>query len=299
MNSQAQSLHRNAVQHAMNLYNETTHTIECQREEKQQIHEAFNRVPRGEKPANEMNFEELQNEFLQLSNAVEGMTDPDEITVAMMRLTEIEQVVLEIQYERAVIDIQSTFMQEETSVSSQVCAVVTETGFLSAIGYVDEDWPLPLGLKYPTTYMQNEIELLRNTLADRMIQSEREYDSEFSEKLSRLNAQKEELEDEVQGLQSRVENAEASAEEEQHRLEQRRERHRQEEARRRERERRRLEEESRLRREREELVRKNAADEAKTMEALRNAVGREDNARAFGGQGDFRMCRICKAGESL
>ena len=114
-NSQAQNLHRNAVQLATNLHKEITRMIEGQRDEKQQIREASNRVPRGKKSVNEMNLEELQNEFLQLSSALEGMTDPDEITVTMMRLTEIEQCLEPLSMSEL-----ATFVQEDTSASSKV-----------------------------------------------------------------------------------------------------------------------------------------------------------------------------------
>mmetsp|Transcript_22995 Transcript_22995/g.33402 ORF Transcript_22995/g.33402 Transcript_22995/m.33402 type:complete len:1657 (-) Transcript_22995:376-5346(-) len=100
---------------------------------------------------------------------------------------------------------------------------------LGAIGLRDNKWPLPLGLSYPTTRMEKQLELLKNTLAQELSIAERKYDDEYTERRRRLTETRDRLEDEIEQARAMAQDAEASAELVQNRLRERKERRRREE----------------------------------------------------------------------
>ena len=283
------------------------------------------------KSVSSMSLDELQKEFLALTAKVDTLCDVNEITLTMMRVSEIQQRLEEAEesfltgenqvdaptesdqadheswHECHGGDDNESSPGSSDSGNSDLSDESTSNGgdgsndhdpdLLNAIGKVmDEEWPLPLGLTYPTARMSNELELLQNALEQNLPKSQQKYDDEYHNQRLKLTGKKDQLEDEVANLRTKAHNAEASADNEQERLETRRERRRQEEAERKERERERLERERKAREAEAALRQKHADDENATREALARAVGREDNAEAFGGRGDFRMCKVCKAG---
>jgi len=168
---------------------------------------------------------------------------------------------------------------------------------LEAIGKRETEWRLPLGLEYPTPSMEQQLEILRNTLELRLVDSQRHWERECAVMEEQLVAEINELEDTIQNLISEANSAESTAAQERARLQERRrqrvlERQRQE-ARRREEERRRQEQ---MRRAQEEARALHERQEAQTNRAFAAARGGRNQASAFGGSGDLRMCRRCKAG---
>jgi hypothetical protein len=168
---------------------------------------------------------------------------------------------------------------------------------LEAIGKRDTQWRLPLGLEYPTQSMDDQLEILKNSLELRLVDSQRRWEHELSQVEDKLADELQELENTVQSLMTEANNAEASAAQAQAQLQERRrqralERQRQE-ARRREEERRREEQERRAQAEAQALQERH---EEQTRQAFVAVRGGRNQARTFGGSGDLRMCRRCKAG---
>mmetsp|Transcript_4538 Transcript_4538/g.6801 ORF Transcript_4538/g.6801 Transcript_4538/m.6801 type:complete len:1001 (-) Transcript_4538:122-3124(-) len=296
-----------AEPHVIMLGDEYTHLLERAKEESMNQHMAAQESfftdqdpqhSRQSEPTshNSQDISDLQREFLRLSTVDATTLAGDDAYNHTMRLSELQHLLGEAE--------KNAFDKEE-----EICypgfgqedPVTTEEEeedpqILDAIGFRDEDWPLPLGLSYPTTRMENQLELLRNALAQQLSGSERKYDGEYGERRRRLTEKRDRLEDEIEQARAAAQNAEASAEAEQERLRQREERRRREEEERRERERIRLEKERQAREEEERLRRRHAADEEATREAFAGAVGGDGNAARFGGRGDLRMCGRCKAG---
>lgn len=180
----------------------------------------------------------------------------------------------------------------ETPVDLEECQARIE-----AIGKWETEWRLPLGLAYPTESMEQRLEILQNTLELRLVDSQRHWDQECSREEETLLEELHDLEDTVQDLVAQANNAEAAAAQERAQLEQRRRQRamerQQEEARRREEERRRQEQ---VRRAQAEARALQERQEAQTRQAFAAARGGRNQARTFGGSGDLRMCRRCKAG---
>ena len=171
---------------------------------------------------------------------------------------------------------------------------------LEAIGKREIEWTLPLGLEYPTQRMEQQLEVLRNTLELRLVESQRRWDREFSQIEEKLVEEIRELEDTVQDLLSEANNAAATAAQERARLDERRrkralERQRQEQLRR-EQERLRQERVRRAQQEARELRERHANEDAQARQSFAAARGGRNQASAFGGCGDLRMCGRCKAG---
>jgi hypothetical protein len=177
---------------------------------------------------------------------------------------------------------------------------------LNMIGKWDE-WPLPLGLSFPTTRMEHQVESLHTTMKLRLMESQRQYDELYSSRFQQLTKRRDALEDQLFQLTAEWQDAQANAAEQEQQLEHRRQeeaqrahereqRRRNEETARRERERLRLVSERRARQEAEQLRQRHAANEEATRRTMASVVGRSGNAAVFGGRGDLRMCRRCKAG---
>mmetsp|Transcript_3800 Transcript_3800/g.5869 ORF Transcript_3800/g.5869 Transcript_3800/m.5869 type:complete len:938 (-) Transcript_3800:109-2922(-) len=294
-----------AEPHVIMLGDEYTHLLERAKEESMNQHMAAQESfftaqdpqhsrQREPTPPNSQDISDLQREFLRLSTVDATTLAGDDAYNHMMRLSELQHLLGEAE--------KNAFNEEEEifypgfGQEDPVSTEEEDPQILDAIGFRDEDWPLPLGLSYPTTRMENQLELLRNALAQQLSGSERKYDGEYGERRRRLTEKRDRLEDEIEQARAAAQNAEASAEAEQERLRQREERRRREEEERRERERIRLEKERQAREEEERLRRRHAADEEATREAFAGAVGGDGNAARFGGRGDLRMCGRCKAG---
>jgi rubrerythrin len=169
---------------------------------------------------------------------------------------------------------------------------------LDAIGVRISDWPLPLGLEYPTTRMEHQLEILHNTLQLRLVESQQSIEAQLMERLDSLTRQRDNLEDRVAETRRGLSDAEAGAEAEEERLQHRTERRRREEATRLERERELREQAERARRETEELRQRHSREEDATRAAFAQAAasGSNGGATTFGGIGDLRMCRRCGYG---
>ena len=168
---------------------------------------------------------------------------------------------------------------------------------LAAIGESIDEWPLPMNLQYPTARMLRQLEVLRNTLELRKVESERAAEEIWAQRFQLLDTRQEELDNSISKAQRRATDAEASAEEEERRQQERAEERRQRELARLERERVLREKAERAERERQELLRRHEQEEAATQSAFSSAAGENNNgAASFGGSGDLRMCKRCKAG---
>ena len=184
--------------------------------------------------------------------------------------------------------------------SSNDANIVECRAQLEALGKHDIEWTLPLGLEYPNKRMERQVEVLQNTLSLRLVASQRAWEDEFSNTDDQLRERLDSLEDQVQNLVVEANTAQATAAQEQTQLQEARrqrelERQRREAARQ-ERERQRLERERQARAEAEALQCRLQDEQNKDRRAFAAVVGQAGNAGHFGGNGDFRMCRHCKAG---
>ena len=170
---------------------------------------------------------------------------------------------------------------------------------LEALGKSHDDWPLPLGLSkvFPTSRMEQQMEILQNTLELRRVESERAGEEEWANQMGRWDSRQDELEAEIASTRATLEDAERDAKEEERQAQVRAEERRQRELARLERERVLREQALKAERERAEMVARHRREEDATRNAFARAAGDSNNgAQAFGGSGDLRMCKRCRAG---
>jgi len=167
---------------------------------------------------------------------------------------------------------------------------------IAAVGIRLESWPLHLGLQYPTHRMERQLESLQSTLRLRAVESKRAFEDRLNNEFQRLTERRDALEEEIALASRSLNDAQAHAEEAvAQRHARAAERRRREEAIRLAREEALREEERRAREADAALRRKHEADEKATRDAFARARG-EGGGRAFGMQGDARMCSRCKTG---
>lgn len=190
---------------------------------------------------------------------------------------------------------EEVFFRNKSETVPSTVSVVEARQDLASIGQRLVSWPLPLDLEYPTPRMERQLQVLQNTLELRKVESKRKYQAQLNERYQELVDRREALEDQVAGSNRALQVAESHARQEEERRQERVERRRREEEARLAREAE-LREEARVAGEAAEALRRqHQAEEAATEEALAN-VRAEGGASAFGGSGDFRMCRRCRTG---
>jgi len=230
--------------------------------------------------------EDLLEEFIRLSNLDISELSEEAQMRHTIRLSEVDSILRSAEEE--------LFRNQQEVIPSTASAVEARQD-LSAIGRRLSEWPLPLGLVFPTELMERQLALFRNTLELRMVESRRNANSHMTEQYNMLVAHRDELEDQITETRQTLQDAELHARQEESRRQQRAERRRLEEAAQRERERQLCEEAQRARQAAGELLRQHAAAEAATAEIFANARV-EGGAHVLGGTGDLRMCRRCRAG---
>ncbi|KAL7579566.1 hypothetical protein ACA910_007935 [Epithemia clementina (nom. ined.)] len=210
-----------------------------------------------------------------------------------VELSALETSLEEVQTRLAVAS--STF--ESAIASNAPESVKNAMEDLEAIGATHNEWPLPLGLSFPSSRMEQQLEILRNTLDLRKVESERACEEDWARELRELDSSQDRLENEIARVKGTLENVERDAEEEERQARVRAEERRQRELARLERERILREQAEKAERERAELLARHREEEEATRAAFTKVAG-EDNsgAIAFGGVGDLRMCKRCKAG---
>ena len=242
-------------------------------------------VPVTRISSTDLEEEDILAEFVHLSALdVSGLCFEEQVT-HIARLSELDAILQVAEAE---------LFRNEQEVPS-TASVVEARQDIMAIGSRLAAWPLPLGLNYPTERMERQLEVLRNTLELRLVESKRSAEEYMTEQYNALVARREELEDNIANTRRALQDAESNAREEEERRRERVERRRQEEQARLAREQSLREEADRARQAAEELRRQHAAAEAATVEAFTNARV-EGGARSLGGIGDLRMCRRCRAG---
>jgi len=182
-----------------------------------------------------------------------------------------------------------SFNNSPTNIENIVCDI-------SAIGVPFNDWPLPLNLIYPTPRMVRQLEVMKNALELRRVESESAVQDEWNERFQTLEKTQAEIEGGLIQARLHLKDAKENAKEEERQRKAREER--------RIREQERLEQERILRKKREkaerekrELQRRHRQEEVATRDAFRRVAGADNNgAETFGGAGDFRMCRRCRTG---
>lgn len=230
--------------------------------------------------------EDLLEEFIRLSNLDISELSEEAQMRHTIRLSEVDSILRSAEEE--------LFRNQQEVIPSTASAVEARHD-LAAIGRRLSEWPLPLGLVFPTERMERQLALFRNTLELRMVESKRNADLHMTEQYNTLVARHDELEDQIAETRQTLQDAELHARQEERRRQQRAERRRLAQEAQRERERQLCEEAQRARQAADELRRQHEAAEAATVEAFANARV-EGGARVLGGTGDLRMCRRCRAG---
>ena len=249
--------------------------------------------------------ERLEREFEELRSRLNAMLEgPDPVgeEPALSRAVDIsalEASLDEVQTRLAVTKSQSadTGAQGRYQRAELPEDVKNAIADLNAIGINYEDWPLPLGLNFPSSRMEQQLEILRNTLQLRRVESERAGDEEWTRLLLELDARQDTIEAEIARTRGNLADAQKHAQEEVQRARVRAEERRQRELARLERERVLREQAEKAERERQELLARHREDEEATRVAFARAAGsNNDGARSLGGIGDLRMCKRCRAG---
>eukprot|EP00540_Astrosyne_radiata_P006576 CAMPEP_0116863956 /NCGR_PEP_ID=MMETSP0418-20121206/24540_1 /TAXON_ID=1158023 /ORGANISM="Astrosyne radiata, Strain 13vi08-1A" /LENGTH=871 /DNA_ID=CAMNT_0004499095 /DNA_START=467 /DNA_END=3080 /DNA_ORIENTATION=+ len=258
---------------------------------------ATDRSIRDDTPHESILHESIVQEYMRLQAVDISFLSTDEQIQHVMLLSELEEKLK--QAEKA-------SLSESQAHATDDVAECRE--YLAAIG-AQIEWPLPLGLEYPTSKMRQHLEVLQSKLALRLVTSQRAWEEDYRKRQEDLIRERNVLEEEVGRAETTLEETLTVADAEQkerqahrrareeelrrHREEQRRK----EEAARQERERQRQEHERQARQEAEELKRRHSQEEEATREAFARVRGDQNNgAEAFGGIGDWRMCKMCKAG---